>query len=220
MLLGRKHFLWSLPLQDTEILLPREVTRASSLPHTHCLPSTRTSGIITMSHQDCSTCSSPWPQPATSRLTLYSAIRMTHLGPLLLRILPAPQYLQPRVQSPSRGTCSTSQPHLSLPGNLISPASARYALIQMCPQTSLASLVSMIFAQTVHLPIRACSSLTPGKMPVFLHVSDQRLPLRSSPHRFLQASCPFFTLYFEHTSKSQLLPGDTVIGFMSVLALG
>ena len=180
-------------------------TRASSLPHTCSLPSTCTSGIITRETHYVS----PglfhlffMPQPATSRLTLYSAIRMTHLGPLLLRILPAPQYLQPRVQSPLRGTLGTSQPHLYLSVNLISPASPRYALIQMCPQTSLASLVSMVFAQTVYLPRRACSNLTPGKMPVFLHVSDQRLPLLSSPHRFLQASCPFFTLYFEHTCRS------------------
>ena len=113
MLLGRKHFLWSLHLQDTEILLPREVTRASSLPHTCCLPSTFTSGIITRETHYVS----PglfhlffMPQPATSRLTLYSAIRKTHLGPLLLRILPAPQCLQPRVQSPLRGPLRTSQP--------------------------------------------------------------------------------------------------------------
>lgn len=90
MLPWRKHFLWSLHLQDTEILLPtEEVPRAPSQPHTRCPPSARTSSVIIQGTHHVS----PGllhlvllPQPASSRLTLYSVNWMTPLGPLLLRI--------------------------------------------------------------------------------------------------------------------------------------
>lgn len=86
MLPWRKRFLWSLHLQDTEILLPtEEVPRAPSQPHTRCLPSAHTSSVIIQGTHHVS----PGllhlvllPQPASSRLTLYSATWMTPLGPL------------------------------------------------------------------------------------------------------------------------------------------
>lgn len=76
--------------------------------------------------------------------------------------------------------------HFPAPPLYLATSSPRHLpatpFIQMCRQTSLASLVSMVFAQTVHLPIRACSNLTPGKMPVFLHMSQIKGFLLGAAH--------------------------------------